>query len=80
MFVWRHGTVEDAILSSRNRYEEICSSINCPSLTNKSLKKKLKERLDEEERRTFYSQLMEVSEIQRFIRFMEKEENKRFNN
>ncbi|XP_065932252.1 uncharacterized protein [Magallana gigas] len=80
MFVWRHGTVEDAILSSRNRYEEICSSINCPSLTNKSLKKKLKERLDEEERKTFYSQLMEVSEIQRFIRFMEKEENERFNN
>lgn len=77
MFVWRHGAVEDAILSSKNRIEEICSSINRPSLTNKSLKKKLKERLDEEERKAFYAQLMEVSEIQRFIRFMEKEENKR---
>lgn len=77
MFVWRHGAVEDAILSSKNRIEEICSSINRPSLTNKSLKKKLKERLDEEERKAFYAQLMEVSEIQRFIRFMKKEENKR---
>lgn len=37
----------------------------------------MKERLDEEERKAFYAQLMEVSKIQRFIRFMEKEENKR---
>lgn len=77
MFVWRHGAVEDAILSSKNRIEEIWSSINCPSLTNKSLKEKMKERLDEEERKAFYAQLMEVSKIQRFIRFMEKEENNR---
>lgn len=72
--------MEDAILSSRNCYEEICSSINCPSLTNKSLKNKLKERLDEKERKVSYSQLMEVDDIQQFLGFMEKEENKRLNN
>lgn len=78
MFVWRYGAVEDAILSSEHCNENISRAIHCPNLTHKGLKKKLKQRLDEEERKDFYNQLMKVAEIQRLIGFIEKEENSGF--
>lgn len=73
-FIWRQGAVEDAILSSQNRTKEICDSLNCKTLTSEDLKKKLKERLNEKQRKAFYFHLMNVDEIRRFITFMEEKE------
>lgn len=73
-FIWRHGAVEDAILSSPDRFENICKSLNCKTIDADSLKKKLKDRLTEEQRKAFYAHLIEVKEILRFIHFLEKKE------
>lgn len=73
-FIWRHGAVEDAILSSPDRFENICKSLNCKTIDTDSLKKKLKDRLTEEQRKAFYAQLIKVKEILRFIHFLEKKE------
>lgn len=73
-FIWRHGTVEDAVLSCPNRINDICDSLDCETLTAKDLKKKLKERLNEKQRKAFYFHLMKVDEIRRFITFMEEKE------
>lgn len=44
-------------------------------VTKSKLNNKIKERLDEKERQSFYTELMKVDEIKRFIAFMEQEEN-----
>ncbi|XP_062607927.1 uncharacterized protein LOC134269736 [Saccostrea cucullata] len=51
-----------------------------PSKRCKILKNKLKERLNEKERKEFSKHLSEVDEIKRFLGFMEDEENKRMQN
>lgn len=75
-FIWRHGAVEDAILSSPNLNEEICNilGLNCKSVSASNLKNKLRERLTMEEGGNFYAKLLNVEEIKRFIQFMEKKE------
>lgn len=80
-FIWRHGALENAILSSENWNEKICKSLNINTITNtelkdqiEKLKKKLKERLDEKQRKEFYIYLMKVDEIRRFITFLEEKE------
>lgn len=74
-FIWRHGAVEDAILSSPNREltDKIAEKLSCNSTPN-ALKTKLKERLTEKQWKEFYSRLLEVDEIDRFITFMEEKE------
>lgn len=75
-FIWRHGAVEEAILSSPNSNlnEEIAEIFCCVSLTPKILKTKLKERLTEEQWKSFYSKLLKVEEIDRFITFLKEKE------
>lgn len=72
VFIWRYGTVEDAILSSGSINDGIAKALNI--LNAKILKDKIKERLSEEERDRFYNELLKIEEIQRFIRFLQKEE------
>lgn len=75
-FIWRHGAVEDAILSSPNQNKEFGKILNCNPLTSENLKNKLKKRLTVEQGKEFYANLLNVEEIRRFIQFMEnKEEN-----
>lgn len=73
--------MENAILSSENWNEKIYKSLNINTITNtelkdqiEKLKKKLKERLDEKQRKEFYIYLMKVDEIRRFITFLEEKE------
>ncbi|XP_052720973.1 uncharacterized protein LOC128192386 [Crassostrea angulata] len=75
-FIWRHGAVEDAILSSPILKEEIATTLrlNCKQLTPDRLKSKLKERLTVEQGKTFYSKVLNVEEIRRFIQFIERKE------
>lgn len=76
-FIWRHGAVEDAILSSNNR-EEIRKSLNCKKPFNAThLKNRLKNRLREGERKTFYAELLNVDEIDRFLKFIKEKEGVR---
>lgn len=72
IFIWKCGDLEDAILSSG---DEIVKSLNMKDVTKSKLNNKIKERLDEKERQSFYTELMKVDEIKRFIAFMEQEEN-----
>lgn len=73
LFIWRYGTVEDAILSSGSDNDGIAKALNM--LNAKLLKERLKERLSEEERDRFSNELIKIEEIQRFIRFLQKEES-----
>lgn len=72
LFIWRYGTVEDAILSSGSVNDGIAKAINI--LNAKILKNRLKKRLSEEEKDRFYNELIKIKEIQRFIRFLQKKE------
>lgn len=72
LFIWRYGTVEDAILSSGSVNDGIAKAINI--LNAKILKNRLKKRLSEEEKDRFYNELIKIEEIQRFIRFLQKKE------
>lgn len=74
-FIWRHGAIEDAILSSNNCNEEIRKSLNCKKRINPAdLKNKLKERVNEGERKKFYAELVKVEEIDRFLQFIKEKE------
>lgn len=72
LFIWRYGTVEDALLSSGSVNDGIAKALNM--LDAEKLKDKLKERLSEEERVMLSNELIKIEEIQRFIRFLQKEE------
>lgn len=72
LFIWRYGTVEDAILSSGSVNDGIAKALNM--LDAAKIKKKLEERLSEEERDMLSNELIKIEEIQRFIRFLQKEE------
>eukprot|EP00105_Crassostrea_gigas_P036496 XP_019920644.1 PREDICTED: uncharacterized protein LOC105322826 [Crassostrea gigas] len=76
-FTWRHGDLEDAILSSPNQKlnKEIAKIFGRESLTPKALKDKLRERLTSEQWKDFYSKLLKVEEIKRFIAFLKEKEN-----
>lgn len=76
-FIWRHGAVEDAILSSNN-CEEIRKSLNGKKPFKPThLKNRLKDRLHEGERKTFYAELLNVDEIDRFLKFIKEKEGVR---
>ena len=76
-FVWK-GTLEDAILSSDKHENDIAKSLGLtftsenPKERAKQLKRKLKQRLTDEERQKMCTQLMKVPEIQRFLQFMKE--------
>lgn len=73
VFIWKHGALEHAILSSANCIEGIAEAlgVSVRELNPIRLKTKLKERIDDERRKRFYTELMKVDEIKRFIEFME---------
>ncbi|XP_061184586.1 uncharacterized protein LOC133192607 [Saccostrea echinata] len=81
IFVWKYGALEESILSTDKKNEHIAKPLKIdlsdPSNRCKRLKRKLKERLDEKERRCFAKHISEVEEIKRFLKFMEDEENTR---
>lgn len=71
VFIWRHGALEDAILSSESFNEEIASALGKKKINPDSLKTILKDPIDGNKRKTFYTALMKVDEIKRFIKFIE---------
>lgn len=74
-FIWRHGAIEDAILSSHERNNEICKFLKWKKRIKPiNLKYKLTTRLDEEERKGFYAELVKVDEIDRFLKFIKEKE------
>lgn len=85
-FVWRSGELEDAILSSNNWLKidkVLCltsQSTSGPSFGSeyktqalKTLREKLKERLDDCTRKQFAECLMSVDEIKQFLIFVKDE-------
>lgn len=74
VFVWKHGTLEDAILSSADINVEIAEALGKTDLNRRQLKDKLRKRIDD--RKKFYTALIKVPEIDRFIRFIEAETRK----
>lgn len=77
-FIWRCGELEDVILSSENCNDKIAESLKIKEWTKHEINRKIKERLDEGERQAFYTELLKVNEVKRFISFMEEEENELF--
>lgn len=79
-FIWRHGALENAILSSPELNKKIGEKVGLEGkkLTTNNLKDKLTERLTVEQGKNFYAQLLAVPEIDRFIKFMEKKEYQTF--
>lgn len=74
-FIWKYGAIENAILSSTENNKEIRKFLKIKDeLNTESLKNKLKTRLDEEERKGFYAELVKVEEIKRFIKFIKEKE------
>lgn len=74
-FIWRHGAIEDAILSCNSCNENIRKALQCKNKLNPAdLKNKLKERLHEGDRKSFYAELVKVDEIDRFLKFIEKKD------
>lgn len=73
IFIWKCGDLEDAILSSPSSKNDIARSLKMEDVTKSKLKDKIKERLEEGERKAFYTELIKVEEIKRFIAFMEDE-------
>lgn len=75
-FIWRYGTLEDAILSSPNLNENIREILNLQgkTLKSKDLKDILAKRLTVEQGKRLYAKLLDVKDIDRFIKFMEKKE------
>lgn len=71
VFIWKDGTLEDAILSSESCNAEIASALGKKKLNPDSLKTMLKEQMDGNKRKAFYTALMKVDEIKRFIKFIE---------
>lgn len=74
IFIWRYGTIESAIFETFENSKKSTSTFLGVS-SPKDLKEKLKKRLDENARQTFYDELMELSEIKRFIGFLKKRES-----
>lgn len=76
VFVWKHGGLEDAILSSADNNKEIAKALGIPvnGLKSGRLKDKLKKRIDDG--KEFYTALIQVPEIDRFISFIETETRK----
>lgn len=74
IFIWRYGAIEDAIFETFKTGKENTTTFLDESNPG-DLKKKLKKRLDENARQTFYDKLMELDEIKRFIRFLKKRES-----
>lgn len=71
VFIWKHGALEDAILSSADCNEGIASALGMKEELNpRRIKTKLKERIDDVKRKGFYTELMKVGEIKRFIKFI----------
>lgn len=71
VFIWRDGALEDAILSSEICKTEIASVFGKKGLNPTKLKTILSEQIDSNKRKRFYTKLMEVDEIKRFIKFIE---------
>lgn len=71
VFIWKHGALEDAILSSAN-HKAIAEAFNETELKPKKLKDKLRERMDDNTRKKFFNAIMDVREITRLIEFIEK--------
>lgn len=71
VFIWKDGELEDAILSSTNCNAEIASALGKKELNPSELQKILKEPIDCNKRKEFYTELMKVNEIKRFIKFIE---------
>lgn len=71
VFIWKDGALEDAILSSANCNAEIASALGKEGLNPKKLEKILIEPMDGNKRKSFYTELMKVDEIKRFIKFIE---------
>lgn len=71
VFIWRDGALEDAILSSKICKTEIASVFGKTDLNQTQLKTILSEQIDSNKRKRFYTKLMEVDEIKRFIKFIE---------
>lgn len=71
VFIWKDGTLEDAILSTESCTAEIESALGKEKLKPDSLKTILKEQMDGNKRKAFYTALMKVDEIKRFIKFIE---------
>lgn len=74
-FIWRHGAIEDAILSCNSCNEKIRKALHCKNKLNPAdLKNKLNKRLHEENRKKFYAEIVEVKEIDRFLTFIKEKE------
>lgn len=74
-FIWRHGAIENAILSCNSCNENIRKALQCKNKLNPAdIKNKLRERLHEGDRKTFYAELVKVDEIDRFLKFIEKKD------
>lgn len=79
-FIWSNGALENAILSSPELNEKIWEKLGLKDkpITAKNLKDNLTERLTVEQGKKLYAQLLAVTEIKRFIKFMEKKEYQTF--
>lgn len=73
VFIWKDGALEDAILSSEDCNAKIANALGITrgKLNSSRLKTILKEPIDGDTRKAFYTELMEVGEIKRFIKFIE---------
>lgn len=67
--------MEDAILSSEDCNAEIADALGTTTseLNSARLKNILKEPIDGDKRKGFYTKLMKVDEVKRFIRFIEND-------
>lgn len=75
VFIWKDGALEDAILSSETCIAEIASALGKEKLNPDSLKQILGKQIDSNKRKRFYTALMKVDEIKRFIKFIEDNTN-----
>lgn len=75
LFIWKDGALEDAILSSTGCNAEIAEALGITpdKLNSARLKNILKEPIDGDKRKRFYTKLMKVDEIKRFITFIEND-------
>lgn len=73
IFIWKCGDLEDVILSFLSLKNDIVCLFKMEDVIKLKLKDKIKEWLEEGERKVFYIELIKVEEIKRFIVFMEDE-------
>lgn len=75
MFIWRYGVIEDVILSCDNCNEKICVVFYCKNkLKFVDFKRKLNKWFYEGVRKNFYVEIVEVKEIDRFLKFIREKE------